>query len=497
MVVSKALLGTISAPAITGSNPFVRLDLRLLLVSMLAGLLFLWPMLAYGRPGNLQDSAAYYKGGREAVAFALGKLHASPPATSSTAPVAGPASSVATPPVHDPHQVRGARSIAYSVAAYVLGAPRPKMWLLAAAQAFSTGFLCAVVLLLFGSGIRGSLTKLAVVAAATPVAFVVSLTVPDIFAGLVILAIALLAAFYRSLSPGVRIVSILIGAAGITFHASHLPIGLGVTALALALLLLAFRRGDPVLPWQWVSVLAPFVLGAALTVVLNSVAFGGASLAAKRFPLTLARSVSEGPGKWYLEKNCGHLDYAICEVYPNGVPGTVHTFLWGKTGVKERATPEQLDRIRAEEAEVVLAATRAYPFQEIQRLSINLGRQLISFQPGVGLDVRILAGPEGIATSEIVPFDPFWAEVTGALSIAAVLLSLALLTFRWRSAPGLQPLIVMVLFGILVNAAVCVYFSGITDRYQARVIWLIPLLALAALVPAGGRADAGQDESQR
>ena len=478
----------------------VALDRRLWLTTLIAGLLFLWPLLVYGRPGDFQDSAAYYKGGHAAVSFALGKLHLqdpSPPVTgAASTPAAGSNSNSAEPPAQDLQQVRGARSVAYSVAAYVLGPPRPQMWLLAAAQAFAAGFLCAVALLLFGGSIRATSGKLAALAFATPVAFVSCVIVPDIFAGIVILVIALLATSYRALSRGVRIASILIGAAGIGFHASHLPIGLGVTALAGMLLILGARRRHPVPAGQWACVLAPFVIGAALTVLLNSVAFGGPSLTGKRFPLTLARSIAEGPGKWYLDRNCNHLKYAICEVYPNGVPGTLDGFLWGKNGVKERATAEQLDRIRAEESEVVLAATRAYPFEEIGRLAYHFGRQMVRFQPGIGLDARIVVGADGDPVSEPAPYNPTWVGITGVLSIAGVLASFVLLVVRWRSTPQLRPMIVLILFGIFLNAAVCVYFSGVTDRYQARVIWLVPLLALMVLGPIGPRAVASRGESR-
>jgi hypothetical protein len=36
----------------------------------------------------------------------------------------------------------------------------------------------------------------------------------------------------------------------------------------------------------------------------------------------------------------------------------------------------------------------------------------------------------------------------------------------------------LVIAGVMLNAAVCGVLSGIFDRYQARVVWLVPLLAL-------------------
>ena len=38
----------------------------------------------------------------------------------------------------------------------------------------------------------------------------------------------------------------------------------------------------------------------------------------------------------------------------------------------------------------------------------------------------------------------------------------------------------LVLVGVVLNAAVCGMLSGPEDRYQARVVWLVPLLALIA-----------------
>jgi len=295
------------------------------------------------------------------------------------------------------------------------------------------------------------------------------------------LAITLLAVAYNSLSKGVRIVTILLAAAGIAFHMSHLPLGFGMTILAAAWLFVLHRRGTRVEARHWASLFAPFLIAAVTTVALNMVAFGSASLTGKRYPLTLARSVAEGPGKHYLDHNCGHLKYAICEVYPNGVPGSVNSFLWGRNGVKERATPEQLDRIRAEESEVVLAAARAYPLEEIGRFAIQFGRQLTLFQPGVGLDARIVLDANGNLVSEPAAYNPLLVHLVGKFSIIGVIAALALL-FRFRRTLGpIRPMLALVAGGILMNAAVCVFFSGVTDRYQARVIWLIPLLALMAL----------------
>lgn len=482
----------------SAATPFlhpVALGRPLLLATLIGALLFLWPLLAYGRPADFQDSASYYKGGRAAVSFVLDKIHGGDPASASTTNAKTPAAPAAQPVPQQPEQVRGARSVAYSIAAYVLGAPHAQMWLLVIAQAIAAAFLCSVGLLLFGANVRGASWKLGALAVATPIAFVSCVIVPDIFAGLVIGVIMLFATAYGSLSRGVRLACVLIAAAGIAFHASHEPLALGLTVIAAAWMLLAARGKTSIPRLQWAFLFAPLLLGVGVSVTLNLAAFGGASLTGKRYPLTLARSVAEGPGKWYLDKNCGHLKYAICEVYPHGVPGTINSFLWGTNGVKERATPAQMDRIRAEEADVVLAATRAYPFEELKRLGWNFARQLVLFRPGVGLDARIVLDQDENPVLVPAQYNRSWVNLVGMLSIVALIGALGFLVVRSRTIRILRPMIGLVLCGILLNDAICVYFSGVTDRYEARVIWLIPLLALAVLALRGKRGVAVPPES--
>src|SRR5204863_2631931 len=52
----------------------VEFDRRLMVAALVAAFLFLWPLLVYGHPGYIQDSAAYYKGGRAAVTYVFDKI---------------------------------------------------------------------------------------------------------------------------------------------------------------------------------------------------------------------------------------------------------------------------------------------------------------------------------------------------------------------------------------------------------------------------------------
>jgi hypothetical protein len=68
----------------------------------------------------------------------------------------------------------------------------------------------------------------------------------------------------------------------------------------------------------------------------------------------------------------------------------------------------------------------------------------------------------------------------------AGMLSLVLILFTGRirqrfHARQLDPA-VWVLAGVVINAVVCGTMSGPHDRYEARVAWLIPFVAIALLL---------------
>jgi hypothetical protein len=460
----------------------LRLDRRFLLFTLLAALLLSWPLLVFGRPAYIQDSAAYYKGGRAAVSFALGKLDRSEAATRGAQP--GQEAALPTAPAEETAKdVSGVRSITYSVAAYLLSAPGVTLVLLTIAQALATGALMVAALGAFGRLPAGRTTAaLIVLAGTTTVAPVAFFAVPDIFAGLLIGSMVLLAAVPSRLSAGVRLLCAGIATFAVTAHASHIPLAGGLTILGLGWIAISRFSRRPVPRWTWAWVVAPLLIGGLTALSINRIAFGETSLTSKRYPFALARSINDGPGRWYLEKHCPELRYAICDLYPHGLPrGGALEFLWGKNGVVQRATPTQLDRIREEEPEIVLAAAREYSGHEVRRLTYNAAVQLITFQPYPFIERLVL---DDTGTPQLAPATQANEGVLSMIGIlTAISAAIGTLCLGWIFLRGrpLRPVITLMFLGILGNAATCVLLAAVAHRYQARVIWLVPLFALALL----------------
>lgn len=468
------------AASTSGAEQPLRLDRRFVLFTLLAALLLSWPLLAFGRPAYIQDSAAYYKGGRAAVSFALATLGGTEAPKRRPQSSEGPAAPSLQSEAED---VSGVRSITYSVAAYVLSAPHGTLVLLTIAQALAAGAVMVSTLGAFGGlPARRTTAAIILVAGVTTAAPVTYFAIPDIFAGLLIGSMVLLTTAAARLSWGVRLLCAAIATFAVTAHASHLPLAGGMTILGLGWVAISRLTKRPLPRGTWLWVVAPLLIGGLTALAINRVAFGETSLTSKRYPFALARSVNDGPGRWYLEKNCPKLRYAICTLYPDGLPeGGALEFLWGKDGIVERATPDQLERVRAEEAEVVLAAAREYSGHELRKLSFNVAMQLIIFEPYPYID-RLVRDDTG--TPRLVPALRDNGEILRIVSILTAIsaaigtLWLCWAFFRRRS---LRPVIALVMLGILGNAAVCALLSAVAHRYQARVIWLIPLFALALL----------------
>jgi hypothetical protein len=458
----------------------LRLDRQFALFTLLAALLLSWPLLAFGRPAYIQDSAAYYKGGRAAVSFAFAKASGTEPAPTGAQRAQELGSQ--TPSSEQAAQdISGVRSITYSVAAYILSAPQAKLVLLTFVQALAAGAVMVAALGAFGGlPTLRTTTALILLAGTTTVAPVAYFAIPDIFAGLLIGSMILLIAATARLSPGVRLLCAGIATFAVTAHASHIPLAGGMTILGLGWVAVSRLFNIPLPKWTWAWVVAPLLIGGLTAVSINRVAFGETSLTSKRYPFALARSVNDGPGRWYLERHCPEQRYAICTLYPHGLPqGGALEFLWGKDGVVERATPDQLDRIRAEEAEIVLAAAREYSGHEVKRLTYNAAVQLITFQPYPFVEHLVLDDSRTPHLAPAPQVDDKILPIIGVLTAISAAMGTLWLGWLFLRKRPLRPVIALMFLGILGNAATCVMLAAVAHRYQARVIWLIPLFALA------------------
>lgn len=468
--------------------PTVSLNRLYLLRSILLALLLLWPLLIFGRPAYMDDSAAYQNGGEQAVTFALRKLHITGHEANKALPATGgkTAPPKAQPGADGGKNTKVARSIPYSVLGYVFGGPGMTMTWLALFQAGTTALaLVALFEAVAGPGWRPFAAMAGFTALASPLAPIVTFIMPDCYAPVIIAVMAILPFYCRRFSAAMLVLLLGIAALGVALHTSHPPIALG-TALAISALLVLFRRSVPVGLGQALAMLwTPALLGVALVMLSGLVGFGKASISPKHYPLALARAVDNGPARWYLEEECKNpRRYAICEIYGTRIPLTVQEMLWSKDSLVTRATPQQLDRVRAEERTIIIETTKRYPLQQLYLVAHDVPEQLIVFRLNYfRYDTEIVRNAAGDIVLHSPPGDaPQPALYAGLEVLNNILVGAGVIALLWlcRGLNRAQRwMVVIMLMGLLANAAVCAIFSGVAPRYQARVVWLIPWFALA------------------
>jgi hypothetical protein len=463
-----------------------------LLVALLA-LLLLWPLLLNWHPFYVADSASYLRGGEAGVNTGLSMLRdwwekLTGSSVGPRAQVDGGWNAVVAAKIA---QAGGTRSLTYSLFAYLLRMPGQSLLALVVFQAAAVASLVLLTqrLLAPWGARQWQLAMIAILAVLTSASWSASTAMPDIFAGVVLLGSIALTLYLERLALAERIGLVLLLALGISAHASHLPVAAATlaTGAVLRFFLRGPHRAEAVRDALWIAS-APLMALAALF-ALSYVGFGTVSVAPKHYPFLLARSVADGPGLHYLRAHCATEKYAICEIFGTDFPTTTRKFLWEQGGVRYRATPEQMERIRAEEWTIVRNAAAEYPMLQFRSSMSNFLRQLGSFGLGkVDFRAALVKGPSGrvdlVEVTEDRPRLRAWMTYVFYAAFAASLAIIVMLRRRMTKLEGGALLVAAV--GLVSNAAICGIISGVADRYQARVAWVIPLLAMLILMRIRG-----------
>lgn len=321
--------------------------------SLFFALLLLWPLLLFGRPAYMPDSAAYQTGGERAVSFVMRKLHFAPVSS-----FAGTARDQHPRAASTDDETKVARSIPYSVLAYLLGGPGLSMIFMALFHAVTMAMMMtALFQAVAGPGLGGFLVMAGVTSFMTGLAPTVTFIVPDCYAAAVLGTMMVMPFAWSRISGPMRALLLTGAIFGVAVHPSHPPIALGVALAATpALLLLRHRLPERILPALF-ALWLPGIAGTALVVLTGLIGFGEASVAPKHYPLALARAIENGPARAYLLEACKKPHrYAICELYGTQIPDNSWELLWSKNSIINRATPAQLDLRTAEQYSTTVAA---------------------------------------------------------------------------------------------------------------------------------------------
>ncbi len=380
---------------------------------------------------------------------------------------------------------------------------RISLWGPLAAQALAVSHL----LWLLVRGLRGgpdvpgdvAVHLLACLAAAalTTAPFTVALLMPDVFAPIVTLALLLLGFFRASLSGREALWLGVLAAFGIASHLSHLPLA---AALIVAVLLVGRSlRG---------ALRAAAPLAGAILILLgtNLWGHGRATLSPHGSTFALARLQADGPAAAVIRDRCPDSGWYLC-AFADRLPMDSDDFLWLPDSPVNRA-PDGTARflggalLSAEAREIVGETLRSRPLEVAWAMAGNTLRQLFMATAGDTLvDTHLTAAVrpriDSIDSAELARYDAA-LQPQGALAAAlapvlwphgpVLVLGALLALVGWRQAviAGDRTrigLMVGLFIAISANAFATGALSKPHLRYEARILWLMPVLGALALTP--------------
>jgi hypothetical protein len=455
---------------------------------------FMWPSLYNGQPFFFYDTASYIRGADGAIAIVTGvqsQWTRSSVVNSLSSDKDGTVKSLSS--IED-EAVHSGRSVSYGVLLY-FGDLIGQFWASVLLQAVVV--MVAIGLTLCETfGFRWKdLTIISVgLAVTTPVAFYISFLMPDIFAGITILALANIFALSKTM------VRLRIGVwtallcASVLFHSSHLLI---VIVIVIFELLHSLVRRKPIF-WKGFAVaFFAIIVGFAGEVAFELGVQKALGTKPIRPPYIMARLMADGPGSAFLKERCPGAGYTACRFVDLLPVKNSENFLWSldpKVGGFMTSDPSTRRALGNEQYRFALAVLAYDPINQILASSKNIFTQLCL----VGLENFNYSSVADYFFEDHLPSTYMdgikktraWQDKMPIMFMSYVnllFICAGALYVLWhfffsdknkmypKSRLGLFTAIVFV--GLFANAAICGALCIPDDRYQARVIWLLPFVA--------------------
>ncbi|MGN6059624.1 MAG: hypothetical protein ACTHOI_13700 [Sphingomicrobium sp.] len=482
-------------------------------------LALLWPAFVNGEPFYMPDTSSYLRGADAAAYHLTGRPSAwtgeyfkrypsglapaattpAPRAPSLDAPASSPAAGASTSPQSKgPPVVLTGRSVYYGLLLYAsqwLG----NFWSVAVFQALLVAVAIALTVSVFGRalGIKRDAISIALcgtlIAAFTSVGYFASYLLPDVFGALGLLAFGHLVFVWEQNSRLSRAYWCALLAMAMLFHLSNflLVALLAITALLATLLKVPAARSG------LAAVAAALMIAAAGQALFSwSVrhATGHPPIAP---PFLAARIIADGPGYEYLREHCPQVRLIYCRAI--GFNSRISdSLLWStdqNEGIFQALTPAEQRMAAAQQAPFVLAVAKERPIELIGSSIGAFFRQLTYFRlesfnytrGNVAYFETKIPSPfieharQSKAYHKLMP-----VRLVEWTTIAAVLLSLVAIFWTLRTmirskrVPPVGAFLLFMVIGALFNSVICGAISTPKGRYQMRLVWVLPLVALAS-----------------
>lgn len=493
--------------------------MRNLAAVIVVALALLWPAFVNGEPFYMPDTPSYIRGADGAIHELTGvnsvwsgelQKRFAAPATADPTPAQSTAPRAQTPA--EPEVVLQGRSIYYGAFLYLAQLPG-NFWAMALFQAL----LCAVAIIMTISQLRRALgrktrpmtavTAGLALAILTPVGYFAGYLMPDVLGGLALLAAGHLVIFWKGFTQLSRAFWFLLLAFAVMSHTANILLIAGlaaISAVGMARRMPVSRQGlAAVGVGLFMAVLGQFVFAWGVRHATGA--------APVRPPFLAARIIEDGPGYDYLREHCPEARLIYCRVLGFRIRES-DSLLWSadrREGIFQALPPNEQREAAEQQNGFVLAVIKEHPMEILASSAGAFFQQLGYFK----LESFNYTGLNNLYFRNKLP-DPFleraqqskayqnrmpvtfieWATVVSVLAaLAAIAWTVRKMLRREKRLNAVAAFLLLLVAGILINAGICGAFSTPRGRYQMRLIWVLPLAAMATCRVRVGRA--AQSES--
>jgi hypothetical protein len=392
------------------------------------------------------------------------------------------------------------RSIYYGTLIYLLSLVGG-LWAVVLAKAAMVGLVVALLWFRcfdFRSGL-GFTALLFGLAAATSAGLFANLVMPDIFSGLLILSLAMLFVFWGKLQQIDKVALTAVATLAVISHSSHLLLAIGalVVATLLRFVMPDGRRAH--ISKAGLGVGIGVVVSGIVAIVVYGMVIGTVfGKAPQRLPHMTAHLVSHPILADFLRDNCDveAPQWAVC-AYRERLPIVWTNFLFSRDAAKggfATADPEQRQALSDQDAQLMLAVFRSDPLATGAMMLGATGKQLVmtsysdlspqtksayiddNFPPRVRDEIH---GSRLWSDDSAMWIGSNIQQVVTVISIPVIILCfIGFLKYGIAIRERLLIFPVFVIICVAINAFICGTLAFPYDRFQARIIWLIPLLAI-------------------
>jgi hypothetical protein len=379
-------------------------------------------------------------------------------------------------------------------------ATKLSFWLIPFGQGLAAAYVMRRLLLTLGLKSVGVFAVcVGAVAAVSSLPWNVSYIMPDVFTGLLIGMSFVLVADWPKRSWAGRALDVVLLAAMVSVHLSHIPLTIGLIGVyAVGGLIVSRDRGAAIRAGGGVAgVVAALILAIAGLMGSNIVGAHKATLSESSPLFLMARLVGDGSAIDYLKGACPTRKYLVCDpqarVAGDPAKGSVGDyFLWSDDGPVQRLGSPQFLK---EAGEINAATLKQYPGRELSAMASHSAQQFVT----VHNDPAMIHPPPSMVVEAVDSVGPDVAKalmqskqakadfplktlnLIQDLGLAAALIGIGGVAIAGRNrVPSIGwKMAAVVGIGLLGNAMVTGGLSSVHDRYQNRVVWLVVFTAAA------------------